>query len=92
MGGAASGSRTTTTVTFQLPQGTDAASLPAELRVAEVDGSLQVDSAEPTHTLFLLTRWATERNVELQDLTVTRPSLEDVYLSLVRDLSTVEAR
>jgi ABC-2 type transport system ATP-binding protein len=37
----------------------------------------------PTKTLFELTRWATDQGVELRDLSVSRSSLEDVYLDLV---------
>lgn len=37
----------------------------------------------PTEALFELTRWATEQGIELRDLSVSRSSLEDVYLDLV---------
>ncbi len=42
-----------------------------------------IESAEPVAALHALTSWALERGVELRGLTVTRPSLEDVYLELV---------
>ena len=47
------------------------------------DGLVTVVTGTPTKTLFELTRWATDREIELHDLTVARPSLEDAYLSLV---------
>jgi hypothetical protein len=37
---------------------------------------------EPTRALHVLTGWALDRGEELDALTVTRPSLEDVYLRL----------
>ena len=42
-----------------------------------------VQSSQATEDLHLLTQWALERGVELIGLTVSRPSLEDVYLQLV---------
>jgi ABC-2 type transport system ATP-binding protein len=61
-----------------------AAALPAELRsAAQVeDGRVIITTAEPTRTLHLLTSWAIERGTELTEITVSRSTLEDVYLSL----------
>ena len=42
-----------------------------------------VETAAVTTTLRSLTEWAVARDVDLDALTVTRPSLEDVYLELV---------
>jgi ABC-2 type transport system ATP-binding protein len=39
----------------------------------------------PTEDLHRLTSWATGHGIELENLTVTRPSLEDVYLQLTGD-------
>jgi ABC-2 type transport system ATP-binding protein len=47
------------------------------------DGFATIETPEPTRVLHALTAWAAERGRELADLTVTRPSLEDVYLRLV---------
>jgi len=38
----------------------------------------------PTATLAILTSWAVGRGVELESLSVTRPSLQDTYLELIR--------
>lgn len=43
-----------------------------------------VATAEPTRILQPLTAWAISQGRELRGLRVTRPSLEDVYLDLVR--------
>jgi ABC-type multidrug transport system ATPase subunit len=45
-------------------------------------GSVEIRTGTPTRTLHLLTSWAVDRNIELEALTVERPSLEDVYLEL----------
>jgi hypothetical protein len=39
-------------------------------------------STRPTHDLAALTGWARDRGVEFDELAVTRPSLEDVFLRL----------
>ena len=69
-----------TQITFRAPIGT---SLPFE---ASVDGNLfAIEAQEPTADVHRLTGWAIENNIELEDLTVTRPSLEDVYLALTEE-------
>jgi hypothetical protein len=51
--------------------------------VASVDdGVALVSTAEPTVVLARLSAWALEHCGELEQLSVTRPSLEDVYLAL----------
>ena len=46
---------------------------------------MEITTDAPTADLAHLTGWAAERGFELEGLTVTTPSLEDVYLSLVAD-------
>ncbi len=41
-----------------------------------------METGTPTKTLYELTQWANERGLELEELTVSRPSLEDVFLDL----------
>ena len=48
-----------------------------------VDGQVRIRSSEATAVLARLTPWAVERGDELAGLSVTRPTLEDVYLELV---------
>ncbi len=74
-------------VTFRVPDGVAADSLP-RLDGHEVvvdDGMVSVETGVPTAVLHALTGWALERGVELADLTVRRPSLEDVYLALTEE-------
>lgn len=72
------------TVRFQLPDGVTVADLPLPAGVApEVRGGVvEFAVAEPTAVLHDLTRWALDRGEGLVGLSVLRPSLEDVYLSL----------
>lgn len=72
------------TVRFALPEGTVAGDLPlTPTRVR--DGFVEIEHPNPTRLLNQVTGWALERGVELHNLSVERPSLEDVYLSLVGD-------
>ena len=73
----------TTTITFRLesqygfpPEGLQATT-------ETNDGLLTVSTTTPTRTLYKLTRWANDLGIELEQLTVSRPTLEDIYLSLV---------
>ncbi len=59
------------------------AGTPPDLDVAIDERSLaSVSTDEVTRTLHRLTGWALETGVELVDLQVRRPTLEDVYLTL----------
>ncbi len=72
-------------ISFSLPPGTTEASLPEVVRgtVAERDGDrLVLRAASPVSVLGPLTRWAEEAGLDLSDLEVQRPSLEEVYLAL----------
>ena len=68
------------TLRFQLPAGVT----PADLPVAVVgDGpSVELRTDRELEALYELTRWAIEHEVRLTGLTVTRHTLEDVYLQL----------
>ena len=57
-------------------------SLPVGGAVVAEAGSVQLRSDDPTHDLHTITGWALENDIELVDLSVRRPSLEDVYLEL----------
>jgi ABC-2 type transport system ATP-binding protein len=59
---------------------------PEDLPLAvSTDGGMWVAvTHQPTCTLAALTTWAVDRGVELDGLTVNRPSLEQAYLELIR--------
>lgn len=68
------------TIRYRRPHGL---SPPAHLAGEErPDGFLEVAVVDPVVALHELTGWAIEHQVDLESLEVTRPSLEDVYLSL----------
>ena len=67
-------------IRFALPAGYTAADLPAD--AVPADGLVTVETAEPTRTLHQLTGWALRHGTVLGQLTVDRPSLEDIYLRL----------
>ncbi len=67
-------------VRFRLPPG---APLPDDLPHGSVPGGLvELVTANLTATLYRLTGWAMDLGIELDDLSVVRPTLEDVYLEL----------
>ena len=75
------------TIAFRPPSG-DADAFAAVSGIeATADGSLTLKTDEPTAALHALTGLAVERGIELDGLTVTRPSLEDVYLQLTGERS-----
>jgi ABC-2 type transport system ATP-binding protein len=80
---------------FVLPSGTPAQRLPAQLAERsqhEADGRIVIPSQTVAADLHALSGWAVERGLELEDLDVSRPSLEDVYLSLTQTAASPAAK
>jgi ABC-2 type transport system ATP-binding protein len=71
-------------VCFRLPQGLSTGELPElpEADLTAIGRHVELRSPVPTATLAVLTGWAQARGIELLELEVRRPSLEDVYLRL----------
>jgi ABC-2 type transport system ATP-binding protein len=76
------GTEQLTHIRFELPDGVVASALPLSARFEE--GTAIIETATPTRSLSDLTTWAVAHGLELPNLEVTRPSLEDVYLELTR--------
>jgi len=75
----------TASIRFTLPAGVTTRNLPAGLRPlaeTESDGSTVLRSESPLVHVQMLADWALGRGLDLPDLDVRRPTLEDVYLSL----------
>jgi len=73
------------TIRFTLPGGLSAADLPPALGAlvaSAADGRVVLESATPLADVKALADWALARELDLPDLDVRRPSLEDVYLQL----------
>ena len=68
-----------TRIRFYLQDGT-----PPPSRGTAVGDYFEINTDEPTRELHELTSWAVERGVELDQLTVSHASLEDVYLELTQ--------
>jgi ABC-2 type transport system ATP-binding protein len=72
---------------FTLPAGLTVAALPDSLRSlvrGESNGRIVLASRRPLHDVKVLADWALEQALDLPDLDLRRPSLEDVYLELTR--------
>jgi ABC-type multidrug transport system ATPase subunit len=70
-------------IRFRLPPGKGEADIPLSLPGLSVrEGTVTIATDEPTRALHAVTSWAMEQGAELEGITVTRPSLEDVYLQL----------
>ena len=81
-----------TTVRFTLPSGVTVDDLPTPLGICPRVRHHAVEFSLPDATTFLhdLTGWAVARGEALEHLTVKRPSLEDVYLSLTGGVDELE--
>lgn len=72
-----------TVISFRLPSGAsgaDVQSMADEMTV--LNSVVQLTTAHPTATMHQLTNWATDKGVQLDELAVHRPTLEDIYLGL----------
>jgi ABC-2 type transport system ATP-binding protein len=72
-------------VRFTLPDGRGEDALPEALRAlvrSSTDGHVELESRQPLRDVKALADWALANGLDLPDLDVRRPSLEDVYLEL----------
>jgi ABC-2 type transport system ATP-binding protein len=77
--------RMTAAIRFTLPDRLAVRDLPAGLRPladAGADGATLLRSESPLVHVQMLADWALGRGVDLPNLNIRRPSLEDVYLAL----------
>jgi ABC-2 type transport system ATP-binding protein len=80
-------------IRFALPAGFTPADLPAMAgcdaaggqEPGSGDGLVTLQTRQPVRVLHQLTGWAADHRVDLDLLTVDRPSLEDIYLRLTAD-------
>jgi len=74
-------------ITFTLPAGVPAEDLPPAVTASVVgtaDGRVEAQARSPLPLVGALAEWAKARAIDLPDLQVHRPTLEDVYLQLTR--------
>jgi ABC-2 type transport system ATP-binding protein len=74
-------------ISFGLPTGRSVLELPGDLATAARlrDGRVHLETTSPAEVLHALSGWALEQGHDLGDLTVGRPTLEDIYLRLTGD-------
>ena len=80
--------RMAATIRFTLPEGTGSDDLPSELRALTAvadDGRVMLRTDAPLAHVGALAAWALGRDIDLPDLDVRRPTLEEVYLELTGD-------
>ncbi len=79
-------------ISFRIPEGLDGDDLPALGEERRIAGSVvEVRTASPTADVATIASWAVDRGIELEGLSLARPSLEDVYLDLVGEAASAEA-
>jgi ABC-2 type transport system ATP-binding protein len=80
-------------ILFLLPQSIEDWELPDDLKALmqpeRRDGRIELHSAAPLADLGRLGSWAEGRGIEVSELEVRRPSLEDVYLRLTAEAAGV---
>jgi ABC-2 type transport system ATP-binding protein len=75
--------RSAARITFTLPSRVRAEQLPAPFAGSGGNGArIEARTSEPLDDLRTLTAWAAEAGVDLPDIEVRRPTLEDIYLEL----------
>ena len=80
----AAGRAGSTVVRFRLPPGHKPEQIGAEVdaKVEVAGGVASFEADGPQRALYRLTGWAEREGIELEDIEVRRPSLEDVFLQL----------
>ena len=70
------------TIGFRIDSGSGA--LPEDLGAEQAgnSGRYTITTSTPTRSLHQITGWAVEQGIELQELSVSRPSLEDLFIEL----------
>jgi ABC-2 type transport system ATP-binding protein len=74
-----------TVISFDLGE-TSMEGFPSSGAIVSDNGRVTLSSSTPTQTVHDVTGWALSRDIELTNLSITRPSLEDVYLHLTGEI------
>jgi ABC-2 type transport system ATP-binding protein len=68
-------------ISFRLPPATQLPAVFADYR-ADESGRIRLSAPEPLKQLAILSDWADQQQVQVLDLNVRQPTLEDIYLEL----------
>ena len=71
-----------TTIRFRVASGSGDPPSGLYAEPTDQDGGYAVTTDTPTQTLHQLTGWAVEQGIELAELTVSQPTLEDLFVEL----------
>jgi ABC-2 type transport system ATP-binding protein len=75
-------------VTFRLPSTVPRSDIPdLGAPLVATGAEWQVHTADPATAMLRLTSWAHQRGLAITNLSIARPSLEDVYLDLIAGVS-----
>ncbi len=80
--------RAASVISFSLPDGVAADDLPPMIKACvtfAASGRVEAATESPLAAVGALATWARARGIDLPDLEVRRPALEDVYLKLTRE-------
>ncbi len=83
------------TIRFTLPPGIRVQDLPGDVASAVTgtdEGQIEARAASPLPLLGALAAWASDREAEVEELSVFRPTLETVYLQLTGAASGADAQ
>ena len=72
------------TIRFSLPDGVAPSELPVSVSAVS-EGTVEIHTEDELPVLHALSGWAMERNLRLPGLSVSRVTLEDIYLQLTRE-------
>ncbi len=78
------GNRLSRIIRFSLPEANRVALPHLAADIRKEGNRYRVESRNPTAALHILTGWAQQHGFELLELSVEQPSLEDVYLELLK--------
>lgn len=81
--------RNSSTISFRLPSTALTSDLPSQIPCGAVSsdgGRIKIETSYPLPLIGTLADWAESRGIEVADLEVSRPTLEDVYLKLTEDI------
>lgn len=76
------GSGGATLIRIRLPDGAETPPESLGAHPAVGQGTYEVQAASPTVVLHQLTTWAVENGIEFEEIAVTRPSLEDIFIEV----------
>ena len=71
-----------TFIRVRLPNGAGAPPGQLGAQPGDAAGNYEIQTVTPTAALHELTAWAIERGIEFEEISVTRPSLEDIFIEV----------